>query len=697
MKFRLLPFALACLLACGDDDGSTDAGTDATTDTATDVEIDTGPSGPAESLLELDGPIDTAETFFDAPWPSDLRLNADGTPDLTGYPAVSGIAVVEGLLRIADERRAFPTIPVASFRFTAPLAEAISTDVIPAQTDSSVLLFNVDADSPDYGVLIPTVAITQASDLWTGENLLSVAPRPGFILRPETTYAFVIRTTFNDASGDPLVVNEALATLAADGTPSGARGADAAALYAPMWATLDTLGVPRDSVAAATVFSTSDAVRESHELSNRVLDAETIALDTLRLDPTDGTDHERYCELIAQVELPQYQRGTPPFNTEGTFEIGDDGLPIEQRRETALVHLAIPKQPMPDDGYPLLVYFHGSGGTANEPIDRSPIAADGSQPRGQGPAHVVAEHGIATLGTSLPLSPDRLPEASAIEYLNLGNLSATRDTFRQGMIEQRLMIRLMREIEIDPATLAGCDGPELPAGETMYRFDADHFMGMGQSMGGMYTNLIGAIEPTLEALVPTGAGGHWSYFITVTSLIGGLPRLLATVLRVPQANISFLHPSLHLLALGWEPAEPFVSMPRVSRRPLEGFPARSVYEPVGEDDEYFPIEVYDAAVLAYGHPQAGDEVWPSMQPALALDGLDGIRSYSITNNLTSENGETYTGIVAQYAPDFTNGHYIYMQLEDVRYQWSCFLRTVLDTGVGVVPAPAPLGTPCPTE
>ena len=71
--------AACALVACGDDDGGSDAGTDAS-DANIDAVIDTGPSGPAESLFELDGPIDTSETFFDLPCPSDLRLNPDGTP-----------------------------------------------------------------------------------------------------------------------------------------------------------------------------------------------------------------------------------------------------------------------------------------------------------------------------------------------------------------------------------------------------------------------------------------------------------------------------------------------------------------------------------------------------------------------------------------------------------------------------------------
>jgi hypothetical protein len=62
-------------------------------------------------------------------------------------------------------------------------------------------------------------------------------------------------------------------------------------------------------------------------------------------------------------------------------------------------------------------------------------------------------------------------------------------------------------------------------------------------------------------------------------------------------------------------------MPRLGARPLAGHPVRPVYEPVGKGDSYFPIVLYDAIALAYGHQQAGDIVWPSMQEALA-DAVD---------------------------------------------------------------------------
>lgn len=40
-------------------------------------------------------------------------------------------------------------------------------------------------------------------------------------------------------------------------------------------------------------------------------------------------------------------------------------------------------------------------------------------------------------------------------------------------------------------------------------------------------------------------------------------------------------------------------------------------------------------------------------------------------------------------------HAIYSQLDAVKYQYGCFLSTMLATGTATVPAPAPLGTPCP--
>jgi hypothetical protein len=123
-----------------------------------------------------------------------------------------------------------------------------------------------------------------------------------------------------------------------------------------------------------------------------------------------------------------------------------------------------------------------------------------------------------------------------------------------------------------------------------------------------------------------------------------------------------------------------------------------VYEPVGQGDSYFPEATYDAMALAYGHEETGAVVWPSMQGALGLEGRGGILPYSVSNNLTSESGTAYTGTVVEYAGDGVyDPHAIYSQLDAVKYQYGCFFSTFLQTGTAVVPAPAALGTPCPTK
>jgi hypothetical protein len=213
-------------------------------------------------------------------------------------------------------------------------------------------------------------------------------------------------------------------------------------------------------------------------------------------------------------------------------------------------------------------------------------------------------------------------------------------------------------------------------------------------MGGMYTNLVGAVEPRLRALVPTGAGGFWSFMVLESSLYADVAALLPPLLGTNQP-LSFMHPGLALLELAFEPAEPFVYMPRLSRRPLPGYPARPVYEPVGAGDTYFSAAIYDAVALAYGHEQAGEVLWPSMQDALALEDRAGVLAYPVEDNLVSASGDPYTGVVVQYAGDgIYDAHAIFAQLPAVKFQYGCFFETMAKTGVASVLAPGLPGTPC---
>lgn len=655
-------------------------------------------SGDPGTLVAFDltADLESGDHFYDFPYPSDLRLRSDGTPDLAGFPNPRPIGTIEDLRALAEQRRGFPVVPVAWFRFSAALPPQDPTHVLNGDEAAGFWLIDVDPASPERGRRFPTVAATPDADDYVPDHLLAVAPRPGVVLAPHRRYAFVVPRVL-DGAGRPLGVPRALAELEQGATPTGipADRANAARdLYAPLWSTPMPTGVAPTDVAAATVFTTGDVVADLADLSTALRAKYSVTISGLAL-AADG-DHDGFCALVGKVTYPQFQRGTPPFNRGGTFDFSDGGLPAKQRDEDAPIAITLPKSPMPAAGYPLVLYFHGSGGESQDVIKNGPTLVPGGAPEpGKGPSWVLSPFGLATASSALPVNPERLPGASETAYLNLNNLAAFRDTFRQGVIEQRLFAEALRTLSIDPAALGACAGPSLPNGATRFHFDPDELVAQGQSMGGMYTNLIGTVEPRIRAVVPTGAGGDWSYFILNTTLIKGAAKLVGILLGT-DAPLTFLHPALHLLETAWEVSDPLVYTPRLARRPLDGHPVRPIYEPVGLGDSYFPTVVYDAMALAYGNEEAGDQVWPTMQTALALDRRGDFQRYPVSGNVASTDGTKYTGVVVQYNGDgIEDPHAIYRQLDQVKYQYSCFLSTFLARGQATVPAPAPLGTPCP--
>jgi hypothetical protein len=643
-----------------------------------------GDEAPAPTaVFDLERSLAEPETFWNFPFPSDLRVAPSGAPDLSGFPNPRDVPILASLISVVDARRGWPTMPIAYVRFTHPVPPRALDDVIAPSPEAPVLLVDIDDASPERGTLFPVVATPLPLDRYSGENLVALAPRPGIVLRAATRYAYVVRTAFAPGFVPP----PAITALASGRTPPGARGAAAAELYAPLWPALDALGVERDDVLVATVFTTGDEVARVRARSEAIRAAFAPQIADLAL--IGGADHDGFCQLAGTITLPQFQRGTQPFHTQGDFEVDADDVPRPQGDMTIPVAITIPKAAMPAAGWPLYQFFHGSGGVSTGLVDLgySPTSDDVPEP-GKGPGYVVARHGIAAVSSAMPVNPERLPGAAETEYLNLANLAAFPFTFQQGVFEQRLLTDAMLALEIPHALLAACGAPE-PAGGA-HRFDPTKLVAGGQSMGGMYTNMVAAVEPRFGAVVPTGAGGFWNLMILQTATVPGARDLLAAALAVDSDTLSFVHPALDTMALGWEIAEPAVYMARLARRPLPDHPIRHVYQPVGKDDVYFPIAIFDAAALAYGNQQAGEALWPSMQQALATDELAGLAGYPVAANLGGK-----TRVVVQFEGDgLIDSHYIYRQLEAVKHQYGCFFASYLATGTPRVPAPGALDDPC---
>ena len=677
---------LAALVACGgDDEGATAAGSGGTGG---------GGMGGAPAMgtrVRFDVDADLTADFYAMPYPSDARLTAAGTPDVQAMPR-SGGPIPETLVQPAMDRPGFPSTPVAFFAFDGPITAQDPLVAVPAEPTAELLLIDVDPGSPDRGKLFPLTAHTLPTDDYVPENFLSVGAFHGVSLPAGRSYAFVVRTSLGTDTGEALLQHESIAALIA-GEDVGGAGS----LFAPLWETLDTISIDASTVAGATVFTVGDVAGETLDMSETLLARYDLTIEGLALDPDDGATHDRFCELTGTIDYPRFNVGTPPYNDEGNFVIGSDGAPEEQTRVVANVTLTLPKSAMPDAGYPLVLYIHGSGGMASQVVDRGPVTeVDGPWAVGQGPAHVVAEHGFAAVGAAMPLNPVRVPGAGDFDYINPNNPGSFGYVFRQGVFEQRLLIEALENLTIDPAIIAGCTGPTLPVGATAYRYDVEPLMIMGQSMGGQYANLVAAIEPKITGIVPTGAGGYWGEFFKLSQLFGGVSTLIGALFGIETTAVDHLHPGLHLLQTAWEPGEPLAYIPHIAARPFAGQPSRAIYQPVASEDEFFPTLIFDAMALAFGTQQAGDEVWPSMQTSLALVGQDGLASYPLANNRTTIDGVPVTSVVVQYEPDaFLNGHYVFQQRDEMKYQYGCFFASLRTTGTATVPAPAALGTPCP--
>ncbi len=656
----LLLTTLAGLPGCGDDPGGT----------------------TATAYFALDGELAGTPTYWDLPFPSDLRLDASGAPALDAYPNPRGVPILTSLLTTARARRGWPTMPIVYVRFTAPVPARAITDLIPAG-DAAVSLVDIDPTSPERGTAFPLVAATLAPDGFVPSDLVAFAPRPGVVLRAGTRYALVVRSAF--APG--FAPAPAFADLAA-GRATGARAAAATALYEPLWPALAAASIPVEDVLVATVFTTGDEVGRVRARSEAVRAQTDVTITGLTL--IDGATHDGFCELHGTVTMPQFQVGAAPFSTEGAFVLDGNDAPIAQSMLTIPVAITLPRAAMPAAGWPLYQFFHGSGGLSTGIVNlgRQP-SIDAEPEAGKGPGYVVALRGIAAASAALPVNPERVIGATDYAYININNLAAFPYTFQQGVIEQRLFLDALLALEIPAATVAACGLPA-PVGGS-HHFDATKLVAGGQSMGGMYTNMIGAVEGRHGALVPTGAGGFWNLMILEAELIPGARALLGTALGIDDAQLTFVHPGMNVLAMGWEIADPLPYMARINRRPLPGLTPRHIYQPVPKDDENFTTAIYDAAALAWGNQQAGDVVWGSLQDTLALDGLDGLAPYPV-----SANQDGQTRVVVQFEGDgIVDPHYIYRQLDGVKHQYACFFASYLRDGAPTIPAPGLVTDPCP--
>ncbi|MFO8057835.1 MAG: hypothetical protein R6V10_11110 [bacterium] len=649
---------------------------------------------PAEWVFDLSG----EGRFFDLPFPTALRKLPGGGIDMEGFPDALHMDMEDRIRESVSKGYGYSTGPTVYFRFRAPVSRDFPLPVETMEKRSPVFLVNIDPESPDLGKRYPVTARFYPygpRHMRLSRNLLAIQPVPGFVLDENTQYAAGVFCSLEDKHGQDLPRSPALVDMASGRAPAGALGDKAKESYAPALDALSKEGIQAKELAALTVFRTGDPTARMRKLFQGVKDMRIEQAGAFR----KTRDYDLYTVVEGAVDMPQFQTGEPPYGDgeSGYIRFDASGRPVVQREERVPLCLTVPKGEMPEEGFPIMIYVHGTGGVSTQVVDRGvkPMEGDKSpQERGMieslryysehhaepgtGPALVLARRGIAAAGASQPQNGERGGQAGQYYFYNFFNPEALRDNILQAAAEASLLLRYLQTVELDPSLV-----PETETGGGPVKFNPELVFGMGQSLGSLILGPWGGVETDVKALIPAGNGAYWSLFITE-----GNPFDMKTLRRIDKGfgeavlGMDRYHPTISMLANVLAPADPFAYQPHYIDKPFPGRGPKHVWASFGLYDHYFPPVSQNAAMAAMGLDFAGKVKEPSTKDMIELSDMEKLL-YPVRLNKRTDRGDA-TAVASHYEQHGAlDGHHINYQREDAKYQYGCFLDTYVKTGTPV--------------
>jgi hypothetical protein len=588
----------------------------------------------------------TGDALFDAPWPTDDRVGADGL-DLSGFPGDGTVALLERYLEAA---RALPGwgpsspvyVPLTGLPDPAWLPDPIGS----ISPDSPILLLDLDAQAPDDGAPIPVQWELLPVGVFVPSPTLAVAPLWGFPLAPGHRHALVVTTEIVEP-------NEAFAARLAE-DPSLADLRDA----------LDRRGRRARDVAVATVFTPRDPLAELDVLvdATRALPAPQLDVAMVELG---GAPTFRTLEI--SVEAPLWMHGSKPFAVSGGgFRFDEAGDPIVAEWETLRLAVSVPLDaPMPASGYPVVLYGHGTGG------DYDGFASGSSAFR---PAAVFAANGIVGIGFDQPLHGTRGTANTNVELhsFNYLNPESARAGFRQGGLDLVWLLRALTEAPVEIA---------LPEGGVL-RLDPDAVAYMGHSHGGLTGALaLPWIAQDLRGAVLSGAGGGLAISIVKRKDPLDIAALVGEVLGLgPDEALTPLHPVPGLVQLLAEETDPVNYAPAWLAEDRGLAPTTThILLTSGRFDAQTDHETAEALAIAGRLTQ----VRPSWNTPYGF-GLRGLTPVAgpARDTITGFDGVTRTAGFSQWED---GDHFVLFEDGDARDMYGRFLRGAFDGAPEIAP------------
>ena len=660
---------------------------------------DTAPTVPATTIA-----MSFARTgFYDAPFPSDDLLTADGHVDLSRVPDPNHVTLFQQAMGLLSSAHGFAQSGAIYFQATDAIDPTSLPDIAGSvMPTSSVFVISVDPKAPDFMQRHPLdVAYLDDGGPFGSPHMIAALPVQGLPLNPHEIYAAVVTVAVKDVNGHSVVPSNDMLALQADETPRIPPFNDIASInYRAALSALTTSGMNIHSVVGMAVFTTGTPTAELDTVRADIL---SRALPTLPA-PTQSDVFPDYCVYNSMISMPVYQAGTPPYMSHGgAWAFDANGKPLVDHMEMARVVFTVPRKVVPPAGagFPLVVFVRTGGGGDRPLVDRGVCATpDFTVPvtPGSGPAQDLARVGFAGVQVDGPLGGIRNTTMGDEQFLvfNVLNPSALRDNVRQSAVELILLEHAVAGMTFDTS-----DCPGAPAKTT---FDTNHVALMGHSMGAWIAPLAVAAEPNFGATILSGAGG--SYIANIMDKINPTRvRPFAEALLdydMDGRSLERHDPALTYLQWAAEPSDPQVYDARIVTSPPTGTAPRHVLMEQGIVDHYILPSIANATSLALGLDEAGtafdatsaEEMKLMQTPLTTLLPLAGRHAITlpVTGNVTA--GKT-TAVVIQHPSDgIEDGHEVIFQTAAPKHQYRCLLASWL-RGVPTIPADGAEDDPCP--
>jgi pimeloyl-ACP methyl ester carboxylesterase len=570
--------------------------------------------------------------FFRLPFPNDVRRDpTSGHPTLSGFPTpgpgLLGFDVIDRYVKDVEANAdGFSSYAGVVMRFSGEV------DFDSLKADGVVRLIDLTSGN-DLGLFWQA---TTARSSYVCTNWMAIRPRQGEPFEPGRTYAAFLTTGAKAKGGGAITRSPDLAALLGATAPTDNFLGPAYPKYKPLRDWAASKGFDPATILNASVFTVAnnDAPAKALETAINPTAAPVVknwAKCGVTPSPCPDVTGDRACgaadpdfdEIQALVTLPIYQKGTAPYlNPPDGDLVYATGVPQKQRDEDVCMAISVPKTPMPGNGYPVVVYAHGTGGSFRSHIN-------------EGVAKMLAQVGIAVIGidqvshgprrNGSTQSPDNL-------FFNFTNPGAARGNPLQGAADQLSLVKLARDLDL----AAGSS----PTGADL-KFDRIAYWGHSQ---GATEGAIAMPYATsdVSGVLLSGAGASLiDALLSKTSPVN-IAAAVPFVLMDPS-GVNTGHPALGLLQSSIDPADPLNHGRAMTK---------NLFVPYGQKDTYTPGVVQATYVLAAGLGMTTSA--PSVTTPEAIGSLSPL-AVPASGNLSNP---TRTGLTRQYSPAGYDGHFV---------------------------------------